>query len=404
MKILLIAALVVALASLALYASLTVIPAGSVGLAGAGPSAAALAPGIHLGSPFADPPIILPLRLPTVSGEGTVTPTNGATYEIAYEISGRIDPARIEDFQRARGDGEAGDLLVQAAGGAIMRTLEGEEVAFLASAGMQTGARLIAHSLLEPAGIVDVTFEIHFPNATLLQLAKDLVRVGKASILRQLAAGAVAGAAPGDWEPHTALGLVLEGEMDLKGAESRYLDALSIQPTAIPPMAQLFALYSAVGELEKLDRLLTAALEVAPESVQHLTWLSASLMRQGREEEAMRPAEDALALEPDDTRLINNLAGIHLKLGQFQEAIRLLRKAFAASGEDRQTRLNLGVALAATGEFKEGLEHLLAAEKLGNPGPPLLWAVAKAYRGLGQGSRAAAYERKARDAEKAKPS
>lgn len=392
--------LILAVAGMALYASVARIPEGAVGIEGRGESARVLRPGFHFHSPFSAPPSLLPLNLPAETGEGTVRPADGGSYPIEYEISGRIDPGRVEEFQKARGDGDAGDLLLQAAANAILQTLEGKQAAFIAAEGMEAGVRESASKLLLPAGIVDVTFDLRLPGATLVALAHDLVHEGKASILRQRAEDAVARAGGKDWQPHAALGLVLEGQMDLKGAEARYLDALSIDPTAQPPMAQLFGLYSAVGEFEKLDRLLTTALQVDPDSVQHLTWLSASLMKQGRAEEALRPAEHAVELEPGNPLLLNNLAGIEAKAGRFEEATSLLRRALEANPEDRQTLFNLGVALAASGRYKESLEQLQAAEKLGPAGAPLLKAIASVHRKMGNRSKAAEYERRAGEAER----
>jgi len=212
------------------------------------------------------------------------------------------------------------------------------------------------------------------------------------------AASALAEAPGAGWEAHTAMGLVLESQKDPHGAEKEYLDALTLHPGALPPMAQLVAIYSAVGEFSKLDRLLEAGIQAQPTSIQHLGWYAMSLLRQKRLTESEKTIVRALAIEPANVMLLNNLGGVQIQEGRVADAIETFRKARTAKPGDRQSLYNLGTALCAAGKDAEGLPFLLDAERAGAPTPLLFDAIARAYRKTGDARRAREYEGRASSA------
>jgi len=195
------------------------------------------------------------------------------------------------------------------------------------------------------------------------------------------------------WRLLTAMGLVNESELLLREAETNYLDALAADPVALPPMSQLVGLYTAVGEVDKLRRVLDAALQADPKSLQHLNWAAMVLMKQGHLDIAEKLLREASLLDPGGAIIQSNLSGILLKTGRLQEAIALLRQVVESTPSNTQAVFNLGSALAATDQFGESLEWLDKAEATGPLTPALADTLAMVHEKLGNHAKAAAYRK-----------
>jgi Tfp pilus assembly protein PilF len=383
---------VVVLAFLA-YQSVDRIPGDSVGLLQMNGRSEILKPGFHLRVPFSRRPTIYPRRLPAVSGTAAVTMADGLTLNLAYESSAAMDPEQAGAFEKAIAQAEPGDLIRRASERAIQEAAAASAPEDLASGSLESRSAQRAVALLATSGVSDVTLKLgSLDPPSLLKLARALAPKRLAGMLHETAERALPS---GGWEIHTVMGLVHESEHDPHGAEKEYLDALTMSPTALPPMAQLVALYTAVGEYKKLDRLLDAALQADATSLQHLNWLAVSQMKQDRLADAEKTVGRALAIEPKNALLLNNLGGIQLKQGRLPDAVESFRRAVKASPGDPQSLYNLGVALCSGGSFDEGLPNLLEAEKVGAESPALLRAISLAYKKLGKSSKAAEYERRA---------
>ncbi len=400
-----IAAAALVLLAVVLYGSIQRVPEGSVGVRERYGEVSLLEPGLHLRAPFSDPAAVYPERLPEVAGEAEIMMTDGGPYRVGFSVSGVLDPERVGAFHRARGGGSLPDLMRFVAGQALSRVALGLPSEALPTGSLEPLAAEAAGDLFEQAGVVEVTFSLSFDSPrTLLALARSLAPSGKAVLLREAVTTALEAAGPGEWEVPAAMGLVRESEGEFREAERYYLDALSVLPSALEPMAQLYAIYTAVGEDQKLARLLSAAIQHDPTSIQHLVWLTALQMKQGEYDAAVETARRALTIEPENALLINNLGGIYLKQEKLQEAISTFRRAVEAAPRSRQSLYNLGVALDAAGEHEEGLSHLLAAEEVGPAGTPLLEAIAAAYGHMGDRAKASDYLRRAREAGASPPS
>jgi len=380
------------LIALLLYLCVSHIPDGSVGIVESGGTTKALLSGFHLHLPFSGPSVIYPTSLPPASGETRITLADGAAFAIGFEISGRLDPRQATIFHQTAARRGAEELLRTAGALGLQETAPARTAADVASGAFETEAAERAGRYLAPYGAAEVALRLRLSSpATLLALAQALAPSRQAGLLGLLVGDALAKDAS-TWEIHAAMGLVKESEKDPRGAEKHYLDALTINPTALPPMAHLAAIYTAVGEAPKLDRLLAAALQAQPNSIQHLNWMAVSLMMQNRLEEAEKAIERALAVEPANLLLLNNLGGMQLKRGRFDDAALTFRRALQQDPNDSQSLYNLGIALSAQGRYADGLEHLLAAERAGPAGEPLLRAIATTYRALGRTRKASEYE------------
>jgi len=390
-------AIAVPILAVLLYGSLLRIPEGSVGVAQKESGVEALGPGIHWRRPFSAPPTLYRLDLPSAGEEIQVAFSEGSRFSLAFDLSGKLDPSRIAAFHKEAARIGADSILKAAGARGLAEAASLKVPADLTSDSLENDAARRAGMLLAALGVGEVTLKLRpLGAAQLLDLAQALAPARLAGRLKEPISGILASGSAG-WEAHTAMGLVLESEKDVHGAEKEYLDALTMNPAAIPPMAQLVAIYSAVGEFAKLDRLLEAGIETSPSSLQHFGWLAMSQLRQNRPKDAEATLRHAIELEPGSPTLLNNLAGVLVKQGRLDEAIETLRNALQAKPGDRQSLYNLGVALAARGRDGEALPLLLEAEKAGNPGRQLLETIARSLKRTGDSRRAAEYEKRARE-------
>ncbi len=377
---------------------LTWIPAGHVGVTGRGSLAASLTSGLHWHAPFASSPATYALSLGPVSGEAPLRCADASIFKMSFDVSGRLDPARVTAFHEVAADNGVERVLSQGAAHGIAGAAASRPPEALANGELLPAARAEAARLLDHVGVMDVQLSLRLESPeSLLNLARTLARQGRGGLVRPLAEASLEGGSR-TWETHTALGLAKEAERDLRGAESAYLDALTLLPTALPPMAELVRIYTAVEEYDKLERLLSAALEGDPASAEHLTWLGGTYMRSGSLDKAESLFLRALEREPGNTVILHNLGGVSLMRGRGGEAVEMLRRSVTAAPGDRQSLYNLGVALSAQGDHAEGLRHLLEAERIDPGRKAVLEAVAAAYRGLGRRAEADRWDRRAREA------
>ena len=385
-----------------LFVSVTYVPEDSVAIDSKGGASRVMLPGFHPHAPFAKPQAIYPVSLPSIEGSVEIALSDGGAYRLGYELSGRIDPNQAVAFHKVAAEHGVEGVLKAAGDRALVEEGALRPPADLATGALEMAAAKRAGMFLASIGGAEVSLRLRpLAPAELLRLAQSLARQRLAGLLKEPATALLL--SDTGWEAHTIMGLVLESERDLHGAEKRYLDALSISPAALPPMAQLVAIYDAVGEHAKLDRVLEAAIEADPASLQHLNWLAVSLMKQSKLPQAEKMLQRALSVDGSNLLLLNNLAGMLVKQNRLEEAVASLRKAQATAPSDRQTLYNLGVALSAQGKYSEALQPLLDAEKAGPPGLPLLRALALAFRETGGKTRAAEYERRARAAADSTP-
>src|SRR5258706_6642784 len=83
-----------------LYTSVSRVPEGSVGVQSRGDALEVLRPEYRLHRPLAQPPVIYSLALPSVGDEMRITLADGASYEVGFDISGKIDPGRAAAFHK----------------------------------------------------------------------------------------------------------------------------------------------------------------------------------------------------------------------------------------------------------------------------------------------------------------
>ncbi len=381
---------------LALFLFTIRVPAGSVALLESDGAAAVLQPGFHIRPPGSS---VTEYPTGSVSMSASVlleAPPIGAI-GLPVSISAAPDPDRLEQLHRRLEGRSIEEFLGQSAETGLRKMVSGRDPVELLSADFRNEARMSIEETFAEAGLKDVAATIEAPDElTFLDAAMALAPRGEGWRLRLSLTEAITekDGRPG-WKLLTAIGLIDESDKLFAEAERSYLDALAIEPTALPPMTQLIGLYSPSGQWEKLARILDAALLANPDSLQHINWMAMALLKTGDTEGAEQVLKHGLELAPDNPIVLANLGGVYLKLDRIDEALGLLEKAVKVEPSSPQALFNLGSALASIGRFEEAIDYLEKAEKAGSRNPQLFPTLALVHRRLGNAERGDHYARMA---------
>jgi len=382
------------------YFLLMRVPSGTVTIATKGepPTYQILEPGYHI-APFGARLASYPTGPVSTEGEAFVTTSNGGSIGFEYSLTARLDPARVAELAPAIKDRPLEAFLQAQVVALLQQQAGGTDPLELLSSDFRGRAREAIVGSMAAGGLAEASLQFSAPDSdSFLAAARYLAPRGEAWKLRLPVSEALL--EPGrdaDWKLLTAMGLVNESEKLLAEAEKNYLDALAVDPTALPPMSQIFTLYSTVGEWEKLQRVLDAALTVNPRSVQHLMWTAMVLIRRDDPVGAERMLDQALEVDPDNPLILSNLGVLYMKTERYDEAETTFRKAVDADPNNPAALYNLGTALAATDRFDEALPYLEEAEQKGRASGPLLDLLALVHDKLGHKARAREYRKQARE-------
>lgn len=398
-------AVAVLVALVAGYFFVVRVPADAIAFADTGrpgDTPATLGPGFHF-RPMGSNLVLYSTAPVSASGETLVTPSTGGEIPARFTITARIDPAHAATLQGPMA-GRPLEEFLSAQTEVLLRQYASHAgaVEILTPRFREQAAAAITDAM-KKGGMAEASMVISPPDAdTLLAAAQFLAPQGEAWRIRDTVSEALkAPGGSGNWKLHTAMGLVNESERHLAECEKNYLDALAIDPAALPPMTQLVSLYSAVSEWPKLRRVVDAALTASPKSVPHLNWAAMVLLKDEDLKGAERLLKEGLAIEPGNETLLSNLAGVYLKSGRPEDALGQLRLAVQAAPSNPQSLFNLGSALASMGKFDEALPLLEQAEKNGPLNLVLARALAGVHEKLGHKQQASAYLGKAKELEAA---
>ncbi|HEY3174303.1 MAG TPA: tetratricopeptide repeat protein [Candidatus Polarisedimenticolia bacterium] len=393
-----------ALLLLAGYFLVVRIPSDAVGLAGGGPGEAprVYGPGFHISLPGSG--LVVYSTAPvTASGQTMVTPATGGEIPARFTVTARLDPGRVADLRAAIGGRPLEEFLSAQAGLLLGEYASHAGAVDILTPQFRTRAAEQIAGVFKNGGLAEASIVIRPPDdETLLAAAQFLAPAGEAWKIRQAVDEAMTEpGGTGSWKLQTALGLVNESERRLAECEKNYLDALAIDPLAIPPMTQLVRLYSTVNEWAKLRRVVDAALTADPNSLPHINWAALVLLRQNDVDTAERLLRNGLSIAPGNSVLLMNLGVLYLKKGRVEEAIDPLQKSVEADSTNTQALFNLGSALAALGRFAEAAPYLERAEQSGTLTLPLARTLQIVHEKLGHSPQAASYRDRVREMEAA---
>ncbi|HKY31904.1 MAG TPA: tetratricopeptide repeat protein [Candidatus Polarisedimenticolia bacterium] len=355
-----------------------------------------LKPGFHVRRPGSRVILYADLSAET-SGEVLVTPSTGGEVPIRFKVSGRADAGRIAEIHRAAAGRTLPEFLASQAGAILSGIASQAEAVELLTPAFRDRAAAELAAALERSGLAQA--QVDLPPAdpdTLMAATHYLASRGEAFKVRLTLAEALRDAEGArSWKLLTAMGYVNESEKLFLDAEKNYLDALALDPAALPPMAQLVTLYSAVGEWAKLRRVLDAARAARPDSLQHINWLAMVMTRLDDPAGAERMLRQGLEQEPDNAALLANLGALYVKQGRVEEARAAFQKAVDSAPSSQQALFNMGSALAAEGRHAEALPYLERAAEAGPMSHPLASTLAAVHAQAGDAARAALYRKQA---------
>jgi len=399
-RAILIAGTMAVLVLVGIYLTTLRVPQDTVGIAEParpGDKPSALGPGLHI-RPFASKIVTYSTSAVTAAGEALVTPATGGEIAMRFTVTARMDPARAGELHAAFG-GRTIEEFLSAQTDLMLReyAARAEAVEVLTPQFRATASQAVVDALGK-GGFADAKVTIKPPDDdTLLAAAQYLAPRREAWKLRQTAAEALAEPkADGSWKLLTAMGLINQSDKMYGDAEKNYLDALAVDPAALPPMTELVGMYSAVKNWVKLERILDAALAANPKSLQHINWTAVVLLKMEDYTGAERILKSGLEIEPGNTTLMGNLGTLYMKMNRVDDALEVFRRAAELSPENQQALFNLGSALAASGRFSDSLPLLERAEQAGTPTLPLLETLAVVHERLGNKEKAGVYRQRAR--------
>jgi tetratricopeptide (TPR) repeat protein len=383
------------------------VPAGGVAVVESGPAGASprsLQPGLHLRLPGSRVTVYRELEGRS-SGEVMVTPVTGGEVPLRYSVSGRLDPARVAELHGAMAGRTVGDFLAAQAAGLLREDASRTDAVELLTPAFRQGSAAKIQEALTRGGVADASVTLGPPDDdTLMAAAQYLASRGEGYKVRQTVSEAMlAPEGARSWKLQTAMGYIDESEKLFDDAERSYLAALAIEPAAVPPMAQLVTLYSAVQDWSTLRRILDAALTARPDSPQHLNWTAMAMVMQGDLPGAEDLLRKGLQHDPTNHVMMANLGTLYMRLGRTDEAVELFHNAVKAAPGSQQALFNLGTALATQDRYADALPFLERAAEAGTMTAPLARTLALALKQTGDAARAADYMKQADALEAAMP-
>ncbi|HVK69639.1 MAG TPA: tetratricopeptide repeat protein [Polyangium sp.] len=166
---------------------------------------------------------------------------------------------------------------------------------------------------------------------------KEQYAAGKAHLERALKAS------PDNAEAHAYMGLVLEKENDLAGAEASYLAALKLKPGLAAAAQNLAAIYLSTSPPRTDDAIkhLRAALEKTPADVGMLRNLGYALGLKGDVEGASKAYDSAIA-KGDTVEVRFEYAAMLAEAKQHEKAVPHLKKVLEGTKDDPAMLVTVG--------------------------------------------------------------
>jgi tetratricopeptide (TPR) repeat protein len=142
---------------------------------------------------------------------------------------------------------------------------------------------------------------------------------------------------------------------NLREAEHRYRQVLSLQPSHLPALHNLARLTYQLDEKQVALSLTQQLISLAPNDAN--VWFTLGNMLRGlaRRAEAIAAYRESIRLNPNFVEAYNNLGNVLLADGRLTEAIAALQQAAALRPDSREAHYNLAVALQESGPLDEAL-------------------------------------------------
>lgn len=180
-------------------------------------------------------------------------------------------------------------------------------------------------------------------------------------------------------EAHASLGLVLESEWHLTGAEKELRRAIALKPNYAMAYHWYAGLLGVLGRNQEALEQEKRALDLDPHSSVVALGIGIELICLGKYREAVAQLEGGAEKDPNFAAFHFFNAWAHERLGEFDQAINEAKRAEEMLGGPNPTRLNLASIYARTGKRDEAAKLLEEVQSDSSQGyiPPTLFAMVK---------------------------
>ena len=197
-------------------------------------------------------------------------------------------------------------------------------------------------------------------------------------------------------EPHTCLGMVLNGTGAYEKAATEFNTALDFEPTNDLSYVGLATAYEKLGRSSDAERTYRRAIQLRPNYWNSYTMLGAYYYRRGRFDDAAAMFQQVVALAPDNYRAYSSLGAVFFKQERIGEAIESFQKSLAIK-PNYVAASNLGTLYFFEGDFKQAVDAFRQALSF-DRGKYQVWQnIASALECAGETQEATASYRQARD-------
>ncbi|MCH8977741.1 MAG: tetratricopeptide repeat protein [Armatimonadetes bacterium] len=152
---------------------------------------------------------------------------------------------------------------------------------------------------------------------------------------------------------HNDFAIFLKDTGRLEEAEKEYRKAIELDPGYAGAHNRLGNLLKNSGRLEEAEAMYRRAIELNPGYVNALTNFGTLLSETGRLREAETMLRKAIELDPEDVAAHNNLGNLFFRAGRLQEAEAMYHKAIELDPKSSKAHHNLGFILERAGRLEE---------------------------------------------------
>ena len=143
---------------------------------------------------------------------------------------------------------------------------------------------------------------------------------------------------PHSWTGYDAMGSVLRGRGDFKGAIAQFEKAIQINPARAQTHYYLGWCYQKLGRIDKAKEYYLRTTRLRPNAVRAYNDIGQILYKQGKVAEAVKIIRKGLGFVPDSVVLHRNLGVLLYAQGRRDEAIKELRRALEIDPNSVETR------------------------------------------------------------------
>lgn len=129
----------------------------------------------------------------------------------------------------------------------------------------------------------------------------------------------------------------------LKNAEMAYKQArilVELRPKGMAPYYYMFEHLNALGEYNKIIRVMEKGLKVNPDQTDLREYLVLAYLKTGKEKPAMKEMEEILKARPGDIELLDHLARLREKNGRLAEALEAYKRIIDISPDNEVAQEN----------------------------------------------------------------